>query len=115
LSLNPKPRADRGQSRTLPAQTVDVLLAIKEGNPALSVQLAIREARKHADVPHELPLPASTIHRLFTRHGLMDKAKGEHGDTDRRRFAFQQAGEMWMSDVMHGRSVLFPPAFFLFS
>ena len=105
-ALIPKPRADRGLSRTLPAQAVDVLLAIKEGNPALSVQLAIREARKHADVPNELPLPASTIHRLFTRHGLMEKPKGEHGDTDRRRFAFQQAGEMWMSDVMHGPSVL---------
>jgi len=36
----------------------------------------------------------------------MEKPKGEHGDTDRRRFAFQQAGEMWMSDVMHGPSVL---------
>ena len=35
-ALIPKPRADRGLSRTLPAQTVDVLLAIKEGNPALS-------------------------------------------------------------------------------
>lgn len=104
-ALIPKPRADRGQSRSLPAQVVEVLLALKEGQPALSVQLVIREARKHADVPEALPLPPSTVHRLLTRHGLMDKTQGVQGDTDRRRFAFQQAGEMWMSDVMHGPSV----------
>ena len=104
-ALIPKPRADRGQSRALPAQVVEVLLALKEGQPALSVQLLIREARQHLDVPDALPLPASTIRRLLTRHGLMDKPPGEHGDTDRRRFAFRQAGEMWMSDIMHGPSV----------
>ena len=105
-ALLPKPRADRGQSRSLPAEVVDVLLEIKEGNPALSVQLVIREARKRAEVPADLPLPASTIHRLLARHGLMDKTHAESGDADRRRFAFQQAGELWMSDVMHGPSVL---------
>ncbi len=105
-ALLPKPRADRGQPRSLPAQVVDVLLAIKEGNPKLSVQLVIREARKHPEVPEALPLPASTVHRLLTRHGLMDKPQGDNGDADRRRFAFQQAGELWMSDVMHGPSVL---------
>ncbi len=104
-ALLPKPRADRGQSRSLPAAVVDALLGTKEGNPALSVQLVIREARKHPEVPADLPLPASTVHRLLTRHGLMDKTGEESGDADRRRFAFRQAGELWMSDVMHGPSV----------
>ena len=105
-ALMPKARSDRGQSRSLPAEVVDVLLEIKEGNPKLSVQLVIREARKRPEVPEALPLPASTVHRLLDRHGLMDKPQGEHGDADRRRFAFAHAGELWMSDVMHGPSVL---------
>ncbi len=104
-ALLPKPRADRGQSRSLPAQVVDVLLATKEGNRALSVQLVIREARQHPDVPEELPLPGATVHRLLARHGLMDKPQGDNSDNDRRRFAFRHAGQMWMSDVMHGPSV----------
>ena len=104
-ALLPRPRADRGQSRSLPAEVVDVLLEIKEGNRALSVQLVIREARKRPEVPEALPLPASTVHRLLARHGLMDKPQGESGDADRRRFAFAHAGELWMSDVMHGPSV----------
>lgn len=104
-ALLPKPRTDRGQSRSLPAEVVDALLEIKEGNPALSVQLVIREARKHPKVPEALPLPASTVHRLLVRHGLMDLPQASNSDADRRRFAFQHAGELWMSDVMHGPSI----------
>lgn len=104
-ALLPKPRADRGRSRSLPARVVEVLLATKEGNRALSVQLVIREARQHPDVPEALPLPASTVHRLLARHGLMDNPRGDNRDNDRRRFAFERAGQLWMSDVMHGPSV----------
>ncbi len=104
-ALLPKPRADRGQSRSLPPEVVDALLEIKEGNPKLSVQLVIREALKRPEVPEDPPLPPSTVHRLLARHGLMDKPPGDNGDADRRRFAFQHAGELWMSDVMHGPRV----------
>ena len=104
-ALLPKPRADRDKSRSLPPEVLDVLLQIKEGNPKLSVQLVIRAARQRPEVPEDLPLPNSTVHRLFVRHGLMDKPRSEPGDGDRRRFAFQQAGQLWMSDVMHGPSV----------
>jgi len=107
-ALLPKPRADRGQSRTLPPAVVEALLATKEANPQLSVQWVIREARRRPEVPADLPLPLSTVHRLLTRHGLMDppSAKAAVEDRDRRRFAFAQAGELWMSDVMHGPSVV---------
>jgi transposase InsO family protein len=105
-ALVPKPRADRGQARALPAAVVEALLAAKEANPKLSVQLVIREARQSPDVPAELPLPPSTVHRLLARHGLMAKTPQDPGERDRRRFAFAQAGELWMSDVMHGPSVV---------
>lgn len=104
-ALLPKPRADRGQARALPAAVVEALLAAKEANPRLSVQLVIREARQSPDVPAELPLPPSTVHRLLARHGLMARSQEDPGERDRRRFAFAQAGELWMSDVMHGPSV----------
>jgi transposase InsO family protein len=105
-ALLPKPRADRGRVRRLPAAVAEALLATKEANPALSVQLVIREARGRPEVPEDLPLPPATVHRLLARHGLMEKRTGEAGDSDRRRFAFAQAGELWMSDVMHGPAVV---------
>jgi len=104
-ALLPRPRADRGRSRALPDAVAEALLKAKEDNPALSVQLVIRQARQSPEVPPELPLPPSTVHRLLARHGLMQRPKDSPEDQDRRRFAFQSAGELWMSDVMHGPSV----------
>jgi len=73
-ALMPKPRADRGQSRSLSPRAVDLLLSLKEGNPKLSVQLLIREARATGKLPNELPLPPATVHRLLARHGLDSKS-----------------------------------------
>jgi putative transposase len=105
-ALMPKPRADRGRSRALPQPVADLLVTLKEDNPKLCVQLVIREARASGEVPDALPLPPSTVHRLLARHGLMRKDSAQPTESDRRRFAFQKAGELWMSDVMHGPSVL---------
>ncbi len=104
-ALMPKPRADRGRSRALPDAVVERLLSLKETNPKLSVPLLIREARATGQIPEELPLPPSTVHRLLARHGLMRKPPEQPTARDRRRFAFQKAGELWMSDVMYGPTV----------
>ncbi len=104
-ALLPKSRADCGQSRTIPPEVVEHILSVKEDNPKLSVQLVIREARASGKVPDELPLPPSTVHRLLSIHGLMRKSPDQPTDLDRRRFAFERAGQLWMSDVMHGPSV----------
>jgi transposase InsO family protein len=104
-ALVPKLRADRGQSRALPQNVVDALCSIKEHNPKLSVRLCIARARANGAVPAELPLPHSTVHRLLKQNGLMRKNREDPTTLDRRRFAFEKAGEMWMSDVMYGPSV----------
>jgi hypothetical protein len=44
----------------------------------------------------------------LSRAGLMHKQPAQTSTQDRRRFAFAQAGELWMSDVMHGPSVAVP-------
>jgi putative transposase len=104
----PKPRTDRGRSRGLPPEVVDALLSIKEAHPKLSVRLVIAEARKNEHVPATVPLPPSTVHRLFVRHDLMHPRAGAPSPADRRRFAFERAGQLWMSDVMHGPAVMAP-------
>jgi transposase InsO family protein len=105
-ALLPKPRADRGEPRRLPATVVERLLSIKEANLSLSVRQVIAQARTDGEIPAEVALPRSTVHRLLARHGLMRKRAEQPGDLDRRRFAFAHAGQLWMSDVMHGPSVL---------
>lgn len=105
-ALMPKPRVDAGGSRRIPQSVQDILLDIKERNLDYSVTLVIREARKHSEVPEKQVLAPSTVHRLLSRHGLMKKDVEEPHGKDHRHFEFPYAGDLWMSDVMHGPTVL---------
>jgi len=101
-ALYPKPRSDHGQPRRMPCEVAERLVALKTEQPALSVSALIGAARERG-VDH--PLAPSTVHRLLSREGLLDSRPGEPVATDRRRFAFRDAGALWMSDVMHGPKV----------
>ena len=101
-ALYPKPRSDRGQPRRLPPEVAEVLVSLKTEQPTLSVKALIKAARERS-VDH--PLAPSTVHRLLSREGLLDARPGDPTSADRRRFAFRDAGELWMSDVMHGPKV----------
>ena len=101
-ALYPKTRADRGRPRRMPPELAELLVSLKTEQPARSVK-ALIEAAREGGVDHRLA--PSTVHRLLAREGLLDKRLGEPVATDRRRFAFRHAGELWMSDVMHGPKV----------
>lgn len=103
-ALKPSPRCDIGQARAIPQQVADLLLTIKENHPRWSVRLVIAQAIHEGKLPEEITLKPSTVHRLFSRHGLMDPKEPET-TKDRRRFSFQKANDLWMSDVMHGPAV----------
>ncbi len=107
-ALLPKGRCDRGRPRVLPQAVADALLSLKDTEPDLSIPQLIRAVYDSGAAPASLRLPPSTVHRLLSRAGLMHKASAEHNPQDRRRFAFAHAGELWMSDVMHGPSVAVP-------
>jgi transposase InsO family protein len=104
-ALKPRPRSDTGSSRALPQEVKDLLVSLKENNADLSVQLVISEALATKKVPEDVLLAPTTVHRLLSRAGLMRRKNDDGVPGDRRRFAFEKAGEMWMSDVMHGPSV----------
>ena len=101
-ALYPKTRTDRGRPRRMPPEVAELLVSLKSERPALSVKALIEAARERGA---DHPLAPSTVHRLLSREGLLDKRPGEPVATDRRRFAFRYAGELWMSDVMHGPKV----------
>ena len=104
-ALHPRVRADQGKSHALPREVSDLLLSIKDDKRDLSVQLVIREALASGKVSEGLQLAPSTVHRLLSRAGLMAKEPGEPTSKDHRRFVFEKAGDLWMSDVMHGPAV----------
>ena len=102
-ALLPKERKDKGKARRLPLEVADVLLAIKEERPELTVPLVIKTARESGKIPSNIRLPESTIYKLLARNGLTKKQTSP--DKDHRRFSYNYAGELWMSDVMHGPAI----------
>lgn len=101
-ALVPRARTDQGQPRRIAPELAERLIAMKEENPALSIRLLIEELRRDGTLAPDALLPVSTVHRLFQKNGLMRKNAGEAIATDRRRFAFERAGQLWTRDVMHG-------------
>jgi len=106
-ALMPKVRSDHGDARRIPSAVVDLLCETKDATPALSIPLLIKKVRdEHPDLcTDELDLPLSTVHRLLSRRGLMVRNKDDATSKDRRRFEFDAAGELWMSDVMYGPKI----------
>jgi transposase InsO family protein len=103
-ALRPKKRSDTGRVRRLPQEAVDLLVHLKDEHADWTVPMVIAEAREKG-LGEELALPASTVHRILQRAGLMTKKPDEPSSLDRRRFSYEKAGELWMSDVMHGPTV----------
>jgi transposase InsO family protein len=103
-ALKPKGRADSGSTHLAQA-VADLLCTLKEEHPQWPVRLVIEKARDSNLLDPTTALPLSTVHRMLARRGLMDKSPTEPSDKDRRHFEFAHAGELWMSDVMHGPAV----------
>ncbi len=101
--LLPKVRADKGKPRKLPVEVADVLLSTKENHPDMTVPLVIKTARATGKIPEDMILPQSTVYKLLARNGLTGKKTVP--TKDHRRFSFQYAGDLFMSDVMHGPAV----------
>ena len=104
-ALYPKPRSDRGQPRRLPPAAAELVLAIKTEHPSWSVRHVIEHANAAGQLPDGVRLARSTVHRLLRAEGLMSKPHAAADGADRRRFSFRFAGQLWMSDVMHGPAV----------
>ena len=105
-ALKPKARIDTGDSRALDPQAIEALLAIKEAEPQLSIRATIKLAREQGTIEPAAKVAHSTVHRLFQRHGLGGRGRHRDAGTDRRRFAFAEPGQLWMSDVMYGPGVM---------
>jgi transposase InsO family protein len=104
-ALKPKRRIDAGHPRALAPPVVERLLQLKEAEPDRSIRRIIDRVREQGVLASDQPLPISTVHRLFKQHGLMTRTGAAAPGEDRRRFAYVRAGQLWMSDVMHGPAV----------
>ncbi len=105
-ALKPRVRSDQGKTRGIPPEVCDLLVMLEEDRPELRIADVIEGAYASGEVPEGVVLHLSTVHRLLQRRGLTGRGlEGASEAADRRRFSFERAGQLWMSDVMHGPAV----------
>lgn len=104
-ALLPRPRSDNGLCRALPRDLSDWLVEYKDSHRELTVPKLLEKAVELGKVEDGVKLSTATVHRLLAQHGL-NRAENADRGTDRRHFEYEQAGELWMSDVMHGPGVV---------
>ena len=104
-ALYPKLRSDLGRPRRMAAEVAEALVAIKTRHAGYSVRAVIAHAAEHGLVSKAAMPSPSTVLRLLRREGLSGRAAAQEPVTDRRRFNYVRAGQLWMSDVMHGPKV----------
>lgn len=105
-ALKPKPRKDIGSARAIPIEVLDLLVATKDAHRDYSVSMVIDAVKKENAAARAIELPLSTVHRVLSRAGVMDRLPEDATTKDRRHFSYEHAGELWMSDVMHGPAVV---------
>jgi transposase InsO family protein len=106
--LKPRSRSDRGSSRAIPEVVQDLLLALRQERPKASLESLIRAARLSGRVDSGVRLAPSTVHRLFAAHGQPVEPSASSGQADALAFTHPHAGDLWMSDIMHGPRLVQP-------
>lgn len=104
-ALAPKPRQDRGQSRTITPQLADLIERLKRENPHRTGTTLLRELALVSS-QNEPGLSASTLYRFLKQRGL--SARQLLAPPAHKKFEAQHSNQIWQSDMLYGPYVQRP-------
>jgi transposase InsO family protein len=105
--LKPHGRADAGQSRSIPEDLQELLIALRKERKGASVESVIKALYLAGKVPKGVTLRRSSVYRLL-RGTAPAATPGPSGEPDALAFTFPHANDLWTSDLMHGPRLLVP-------
>lgn len=105
--LKPDVRSDAGQSRSIPEDVQEQLIALRKERKGASVESVIRALYLAGRVPPGVTLRRSTVYRLLTASAPAAKSSPS-GEPDALAFTFPNANDLWTSDLMHGPRLVVP-------
>ena len=82
--MAPRNRKDQGSVRSLSSDVVETLLEVRRKNMEISVRKVIELEQSSGAIDVNVPLPHSTVHRLFTNENLMQKINTPKNKTKRK-------------------------------
>jgi transposase InsO family protein len=98
-ALAPKPRSDRGQTRTITPQLAELIERLKRENPHRNGTTLLRELALVSD-DGAAPLSESSLYRFLKSRGLTTRQLLTK--TGYRKFECEHANQIWQSDLMYG-------------
>lgn len=104
-ALAPRPRQDRGKSRTITPQLADLIERLKRENPHRTGATLLRELALSAG-QNTAEISASTLYRFLKQRGLSERqllAPQAH-----KKFEAQHSNQIWQSDMLYGPYVQRP-------
>jgi transposase InsO family protein len=104
-ALAPKPRQDRGQSRTITPQLAGLIERLKRENPHRTGTTLLRELALSSG-NDEPPLSASTLYRFLKQRGLSERQL--LAPPARKKFEAELANQIWQADMLFGPWVARP-------
>ena len=104
-ALAPKPRKDRGQSRTITPPLAGLIERLKRENPHRTGATLLRELALSSgkDQPS---VSASTLYRFLKQHGLSERQL--LAPPARKKFEAEHANQIWQADMLFGPWVTRP-------
>lgn len=98
-ALAPKPRQDRGQSRSITPQLADLIERLKRENPHRTGTTLLRELALSSG-QSEPGISASTLYRFLKQRGLSEKQL--LAPQPRKKFEAEHSNQIWQADMLYG-------------
>lgn len=98
-ALAPKPRQDRGQSRTITPPLADLIERLKRENPHRTGTTLLRELALSSG-QRQPGISASTLYRFLKQRGLSEKQL--LAPQPRKKFEAEHSNQIWQADMLYG-------------
>jgi len=105
-ALIPRPRSDRGQTRSIRPEVAEMILRVKREKARRSIRRIIRMLER-AHLARRGELTKSSVHRLLWAHHASQQPPRD-GGRERRSFLHEHAGDLLVGDSMHGPVAIAP-------
>src|SRR3954466_53572 len=104
-AFEPRSRRPASSSTAIPAETVEVILELREKLTATGLDAGPDTIRWHLQHHHSTVVSRATISRYLTKHGLVVPEPKKRPKSSYIRFQAEMPNETWQADFTHYRLV----------
>jgi transposase InsO family protein len=102
-AFEPRSRRPNTSPTATPPETIELVVGLRHRLSAAGLDAGADTIGWHLTHTHHITLNRATIHRILTRHGLVEAEPQKRPKSSYLHFAAEQPNECWQSDFTHYR------------